>query len=377
MKNTYKIFIQPLIIIGSLLMIISSCEKERNELPVIKTKEVSDITASSAISGGIITDDGGSEVAVRGIVWDISENPTVEDNEGMTIDGVGAGEFTSYITGLSRATTYFVRSYATNSEGTAYGEQRSFETAGHDDGEPCQDMPAFTDTRDGSVYNTVRIGDKCWLKENLRYLPEVSPSSAGSETEPHYYVYDYQGTDVSEAMATDNYQSYGVLYNWPAVMNGEENSSSTNPNEVQGICPAGWHLPGDEEWTELVDYLMDEYDLTNDLDDVNAVGNKLKSCRQDGSPLAEDCATSEHPRWSSHNIHYGTDQFGFSALPGGYRGFGGDFEGIGYYCYWWSSTESSSEGAWRRYLRRGSGSMHRGEATKTAGFSVRCVRDIN
>jgi len=87
-------------------------------------------------------------------------------------------------------------------------------------------------SHEGYDYSTVQIGDQCWFSENCRYLPEVSPSSAGSETSPYYYVYGYQGTDVEEAKATYNYDTYGVLYNWPAVM-------------TEGICPSGWHIPTD------------------------------------------------------------------------------------------------------------------------------------
>ncbi len=76
-------------------------------------------------------------------------------------------------------------------------------------------------------------------------LPEVSPSSEGSETDPYYYVYGYEGTDVASAMSTSNYATYGVLYNWPAVM-------------TEGICPSGWHIPSDEEFTQLTDFLGGE-----------------------------------------------------------------------------------------------------------------------
>ena len=97
----------------------------------------------------------------------------------------------------------------------------------------------------GYSYNTIQIGEQCWFSENCRYLPSVSPSSAGSGNEPYYYVYDYQGTDVGAAKATSNYETYGVLYNWPAVM-------------TEGICPSGWHIPSDGEFTQLTDFLGGE-----------------------------------------------------------------------------------------------------------------------
>ncbi|MFN2380349.1 MAG: FISUMP domain-containing protein, partial [Bacteroidales bacterium] len=88
----------------------------------------------------------------------------------------------------------------------------------------------FVDNRDKIEYNWVRIGDQIWMAENLAYLPSVSPSSEGSETEPYYYVYAYDGSIVSEAKVTDNYNAYGVLFNWPAALTA---------------CPDGWHLPTD------------------------------------------------------------------------------------------------------------------------------------
>ncbi|HIK66812.1 MAG TPA: hypothetical protein EYF95_02440, partial [Flavobacteriales bacterium] len=97
-------------------------------------------------------------------------------------------------------------------------------------------------------YSTVLIGDQCWFSENCRYLPSVSPASEGSPTfitDPYYYVLNYQGTDVTAAKATDNYGTYGVLYNWHAVM-------------TEGICPSGWHIPSDGEFTELTDFLGGE-----------------------------------------------------------------------------------------------------------------------
>ena len=112
----------------------------------------------------------------------------------------------------------------------------------------------FIDSRDGNEYNWVQIGDQIWMAENLKYLPSVVGSGTGSETTPYYYVYGYNGTNVADAKATDNYATYGVLYNWTAAMDGEA-SSTTNPSGIQGVCPAGWHLPSDAEWTELTDYL--------------------------------------------------------------------------------------------------------------------------
>ena len=102
------------------------------------------------------------------------------------------------------------------------------------------------DARDNQTYRIVTIGSQTWMAENLKYLPSVVGPGPGSKKTPHYYVYGYNGTNVTDAKATANYNTYGVLYNWPAAMNGAA-SSTTNPSGVQGVCPDGWHLPSDAE----------------------------------------------------------------------------------------------------------------------------------
>ena len=194
---------------------------------------------------------------------------------------------------------------------------------------------SFTDTRDGNIYKTVQIGKQVWMAENLKYLPSVVGPSTGSETTPYYYVYGYDGTNVTDAKATSNYTTYGVLYNWTAAMDA---------------CPDGWHLPSDAEWTELTDYLGGK----------SVAGGKLK-----------ETGTTH---WASPNTG-ATNETGFTALPGGYRSSYGDFYYIRYYGYWWSSTEGIASYAWNRYLNFGNSSVNRDYDYRSVGFSVRCVRD--
>ena len=204
------------------------------------------------------------------------------------------------------------------------------------------------DFRDGNLYNTVTIGSQTWLKENLAYLPSVVGPGTGSYTYPYYYVHGYDGTDVATAKETTNYQTYGVLYNWPAAMNGEA-SSDVNPSGVRGICPYGWHLPSDDEWEQLVTHLGGS----------DIAGDKLK----------EKGTT----HWESPNE--GTNSSGFTALPGGYRYSNGTFYHIGYYGYWWSSAENYTDYAWNWTLYYDYGNVSRNYNYKSYGFSVRCVRD--
>ncbi|MDD3945945.1 MAG: FISUMP domain-containing protein [Bacteroidales bacterium] len=210
-----------------------------------------------------------------------------------------------------------------------------------------QDAPnTFTDSRDGKVYKTVTIGEQVWMAENLAYLPSVVGPATESYTDPYYYVYGYDGTSVATAKATTNYQTYGVLYNWPAALSA---------------CPPGWHLPSDAEWKQLEMYLG----ITSAQADATGWRGTAE-----GGKLKEEGTT----HWDSPNTG-ATNSSGFTALPGGYRLLYGTFITIGISGTWWSSTESHTNYAWYRYLTYDSSSVYRNANIKGNGFSVRCLRD--
>jgi len=192
------------------------------------------------------------------------------------------------------------------------------------DGQPCPGTPTITDI-DGNIYNTVLIGDQCWMAENLN----TKKDAFGNNIVRHCYYNSSSFCDV-----------YGGLYDWTTMMNWASGSNE-NPSGVQGICPVGWHLPSDSEWLELMDYLLNNY---NEISEVN-ISNKLKSCRQVNSPLGDDCNTDIHPRWNQHNTTYGTNDFGFTSIPGGYYQ-NGLCSNLGSNANWWSSTSFSSQSAW-------------------------------
>jgi uncharacterized protein (TIGR02145 family) len=196
---------------------------------------------------------------------------------------------------------------------------------------------------EGYDYSTVLIGDQCWFAENSRYLPEVSPSSASSETSPLYYVYGYEGTDVAAAMSTSNYETYGVLYNWPAVM-------------TEGICPSGWHIPSDGEWQTMeISLGMSESEAADTGWRGTDEGYQMKS-------------TSG---WNSGGNS--SNSSGFTGLPGGSR-YSGGFNSNGNLGYWWSASESGSV-SWNRLLIDSGGDVNRDTNSRGSGFSARCVRD--
>ncbi len=301
----------------------------KDGIPKLTTNEVTNIEATSATSGGNITDDGGFPITSRGVCWNTTGGPTIDDN--ITIDGTGTGSFTSELTGLDLNTTYYLRAYATNSIGTGYDDEISFIT-----GFSCGVHTLYD--YDGNVYSTVQIGDQCWMTENLKTtkyndgasIPLVTDYLTWSGFTPAYCWYDN-----NEATYKD---TYGALYNWYTVNTGN-------------LCPSGWHVPTDAEWTTLTDYLGGE----------SVAGGKLK-----------ETGTTH---WNSPNTG-ATNETGFTALPGGFRnGNGGAYYYVGGDGYWWSATEIDASNAWYRILYYNSSSVVRDYASKEVGFSVRCLRD--
>jgi len=202
----------------------------------------------------------------------------------------------------------------------------------------------FTDSRDGQEYKQIKIGDQCWMAENLNY----DQSSYGND-----WCYDNNSSHCN---------TYGRLYDWAAVMQGES-SSSSNPSGVKGVCPDGWHVPSDEEWEEL------EMQLGMSQSEADKIGIRGTN---EGSKLAGNASLWEDGDLEN-NSEFGTS--GFTALPGGFRSSKDNLLGVGTSGGWWSSTERSSASAWRRYLYYGLSSVYRKDYDKDYGVLVRCVRD--
>ncbi len=357
MKRKIKFLVYPLAVMLMGLFVIIGCSDDDTDPvnpPTLTTLAVTDITETSAKSGGNITDDGGSAVTARGVIWSTSADLTLGNNEGITSDGAGAGSFTSIITDLEPETQYYVRAYATSSNGTGYGNALAFTT--------LEETTGTVMDIDGNVYQTVIIGNHEWMAENLRvtkYRNGVAIPTGLSNTE---WSHTTSGAYAIYNNDDDILQAYGKLYNWYAV------------DDERGLCPEGWSVPSDADWTQLVNYVVDQ-GYPNEDGNPNGAANALKSCRQVNSPLGGDCNTSEHPRWHSHGTHHGFDEFAFSALPGGHRASVGSFGGVGDDGRWWSATESSEASAWRRVMYSYSGNVTRGNYGKRGGFSIRCLRD--
>jgi uncharacterized protein (TIGR02145 family) len=252
------------------------------------------------------------------------------------------------LTGLSAGTTYFARAYATNSVGTAYGNEMNFKTSSAFPG-----CGTVTDA-DENIYNTVTIGSQCWMQENLkttRYrngdlIGTTTPAilDISSETNPEYQ-WAYNGNE-------SNVATYGRLYTWYTV------------TDSRNVCPEGWHVPTDAEWTTLTDF------LTNNGYGYDGSGDEIAK-----SMATISGWTTDPTAGNVGNNQAGNNSSGFSALPGGSRFTSGAFLTIGAAGIWWSATEGSATLAWCRYMIYRTSIVTRDHNVKSYDFSVRCLRD--
>ena len=197
---------------------------------------------------------------------------------------------------------------------------------------PCNGMTTIS--WGGHTYQLVEIGSQCWFAENLRYSGNIQEVTSinwnyiwntGNEQPAWGYYNDDSANDAV----------YGKLYNWYAVNTGI-------------LCPSGWHIPTDTEWTELTDY----------LGDIVVAGGKMKTTTG----------------WDAPNTG-ASNSSGFSGLPGGYRYYFGNEFNIGSKGFWWSSTEYYADDAWYRTLSNNGANAYISKHYKEYGFSCRCIKD--
>jgi uncharacterized protein (TIGR02145 family) len=300
-------------------------------VPNLTTTTPSSITSNSAASGGNITSNGGVAITVSGVCWSTNSNPTVSLST-KTTNSITIGSFTGTITGLTPNTTYYVRAYSTNSVGTGYGAQVSFKT--------LAEAVTVTDI-DGNKYKVVVIGTQTWMAENLKTtkyndgttIPNVTAVSSWSALTTGAYC-DYANTPSYSA-------TYGRLYNWYT-------SATTN---TKNVCPTGWHVPSDAEWTILTNY----------LGGANVAGGMLKEIGL--------------VHWQTPNTS-ATNSTGFTALPSGTRNYLGTYASLLTYGCWWSGTEGSTTSlGWYQVLAYNNGTIVRSDGIgKKAALSIRCIK---
>lgn len=312
-------------------------------LATVVTSWVNSITRIMAISHGFVAETGGGTIAECGLCWSTSENPTTADNK--TSEPIDLS-FTSYMTGLTPNTTYYVRAYVVTNVGISYGNQIAFTTASTFS--PILFNPDLTygtiSDIDGNKYKTIQIGTQTWMAENLKTTKFIDGSEIPNVTSQS----EWSNLTYPGSCWYNNEQDYtsgfGALYNWYAVHTGN-------------ICPEGWHVPSDSEWSVLVDYL-------GGMDAAN--------------PKLRETGTNH---WQSVTSD-ATNSSGFTAIPAGIRFPYLGFMNLGVVIRMWTSTAGSSSGNalmidwW--YMNDDSGtswSGDRGESNLTEGASVRCLKN--
>jgi uncharacterized protein (TIGR02145 family) len=318
-------------------------------LASVTTNSVSNITSYTALCGGNITSDGGTAVVERGVCWDTSTSPTINDSRTYDFGG-GTGSFDINFSGLQVNTTYYVRAFAVNNTGITYGNELSFTTTAlngaiganllPDNGYCSNDTISISScngqtslTYNGHDYDLVEIGGQCWFKENLQSYNYNDGTSIASNQ-----IY-YPGNN------TNNVSTYGLLYRGNFI---------TNQNNV---CPTGWHVPTDCEWM----YLENTLGLTA----VEQQATGARGSNQGGMLKSINS-------WYAPNT-WATNNSGFSALPAG-KTYGNDYK---YRAYFWSETSSTSSSSSVRELNYNDGSIYRNfwNVNNSYYYSIRCLKD--
>jgi uncharacterized protein (TIGR02145 family) len=304
-----------------------------DKLPSVSTPYVISVTHNTVIcTGGGISSDNTYNVLSKGVCWSTSINPTIDDPK---LDlGSGFGGLGCIIEGLTPGTVYYLRGYATNVVGLAYGGNKVIRT-----------FDGYTTDYEGHIYSTVRLGKQEWMNRNLetRYFSNgdwigttgTPTLNTEQEDKPLYqWAFNYH-EDHPELLAFE-----GRLYTWYTATDSRK------------ICPSGWHLPSIDEWNELL---------------VHLGGDALTT---------RDFKWSFNYSWDSM-LNTGSTEGSFNAQIVGFRTVTGQFQYGSYYgTYWWSATEATSANSYTVYCRPSDiEKVIQTDNNKKNGFSVRCVKD--
>ncbi|HBE40764.1 MAG TPA: hypothetical protein DDW27_06090 [Bacteroidales bacterium] len=418
-----------LFLFGSFLagtLFFNSCIKDPT-IPVLNTGTVTDITINSAKISGEITDDGGAEVTTRGFCWGISTNPTMQDD--FIASGTGPGEFTSSITQLEPNTLYFIRAFAQNSVGTAYGNEVTFTTgiaAPQVTTRPVSGITATSAICGGTIiYNggaDITGRGVCW---STSPDPDLGDSFTTTYTGSEVFV-----ATMTNLLPATKYYVRAYVKNSAWTIYGQQLILTTKLADIEGnlyaivnIGTQVWmaenlkttrlrdnsqiaNIEGDAEWivlsTPAYCWLRNEIQYKNvygalynwytvstgklcpsgwhvPTDDEFKVLEQSLGMTSAQANLTDWRGTDQGAKMKSTtgwaDGENGTNTSGFSGLPGGYRwAKTGAFNGIGMLTYWWSS-ENSTEYGWYRRLDGPESAVFRSATSKEGGKYIRCVKD--
>ena len=310
--------------------------------PTLETLIVSGISVDTARSGGNITLDGGSDIFARGIVWSVNLGPTIENHTGITTEGNGMGEFISTLTGLTPATQYFVRAYATNSAGTAYGNQVSFSTLGTAVGVYPDGFVHCDPANPTAVVDVTNpLTGKTWMDRNLG-ASQVATSSTDVSSYGDLFQWgrfadghQCRDSDTTSILSSSDMPGHGNFILAPTTpgdwRNPQKSSLWLGVNGVNNPCPGGYRLPTMAEWN------------------------------------------IERANWSSNNAA-GAFASPLRLPKAGTRSPGtGELEGVGTVGYYWSSAVGPSKSTYLTFTDSAAAMM--AYYPRAWGYSVRCIKD--
>lgn len=288
-------------------------------VPVADLSEITISASTFSLTANVnVNSDYGTEITERGFCWGMNENPT--KNHNFAISNKGIGSYSYKIAKLNSSTQYYVRAYAQNKYGIIYGNSKSIKT--------LDKTGTFTDIS-GNTYKYISIGEQTWMASDLK----TGKYRNGDVISDFVSLNSTVGT-VGNYYTNPN---YGKFYNWYAIA------------DSRNIAPVGWHVATDDDWTQLENFIGG-----NDV-----AGGKLKESLE---------------YWFQPNA--ATDEYGFKALPTGYRFGDGSFSTSGFSMgYWWTATSSTETEAFNRALYYRDTKSRKQSADKRIGMAVRCLRD--
>lgn len=305
--------------------------------PVVSTGEIKYITQTTATGTGSMISNGNAVVTSCGVCWSTQLNPTLSDSI-TTRSSAKDDAFFYILNGLIEGNSYYIRAYATNIMGTAYGDNIQIT------------VPLKVTDLEGNIYKTVQIGTQIWMAENLNSTKKNDGTSLSEITVDQSWLL------ASNVQAYCNYsndasngEKYGKLYNWNAI----------NSNK---LAPVGWHIPTYDEWNILIDYVTE-----------NAEPSLIFT-----KSLASTTDWEESSNYETIGNNLTINNFsGFNALPGGYRDNYGNFKDLGRYCGFWTATwsQSSMWFAYYKYFIFNNNYVSYTEILKSSGLSVRCIKN--
>lgn len=296
------------------------------ELPKLSTDSVTTIGPATVVCSASIISSGTSSISARGFCWGTQPDPTI--NNARMVIGNGTGAYQGLIRALLPNTTYYVRAYATNNSGTAYGNNRVFTTSALAAGTVAD--------ADGNIYQTVKIGKQEWLLENLR-----STTFQNGDPIPHIENDASWNQDIKGAYSYFNYddrtvQDRGLFYNFFVL------------EDPRKIGPAGWHVPSQAEWDTLAGY----------LGGLNVAGGKLKDVSG----------------WNAPN-QGATNESGFTGRGNGFRNITGATQNVGLIEYFWTTNPVPGNIGNIARLHAQFADLSISGILKNAGCHIRCVKD--